>query len=222
MKRIVRLAVRVLVSLALSQLTPFAHAQDLQSDLSTLVREFDAAQYGTAPNETKAQALEAVRKHAVQLQKQYPNRAEPLCWHGWALMSKSVVVQDMSSLDMTQQALSLLEAAVALDPAVYNGVPYASLGDLNVLGSLFPFPIRYGGKEKGRTLYRKALEMNPSSLSTNLRYANFLFNEKDFVGALKHATAASKAPPLTGREAADKSLRVQAERLIDQASAKLR
>jgi tetratricopeptide (TPR) repeat protein len=200
--------------LALTCLSANAFAQELKNDLTALVREFDAVQFEMPAGHDKFQAFEVLLRRADEVKRKFPGRAEPLCWEGWVLAAQSETIQDLSMLDKRAEAMSKLQAAVAIDPNVYNGAPHLSLGDLEFLGSLFPFPLTYGGKETARTHYQKALEMNPEGLETNLHFAHFLYSTKDFEGAFKHASAAANAPPMQGRIQADKVLRKEAARLV--------
>jgi tetratricopeptide (TPR) repeat protein len=194
--------------------TQLATAHDLQSELNTLINEFDTAQFDVSDPDAKALALDAVYRHAVALEKQFPNRAEPLCWQGWALIAQSRIGQNFSTVEQNQEALRRFEAAIAIDANVYSGAPQATLGELYVFGSLFPFPMIFGGKEKGRAYFLQAVKLNAKGLETNLPYARFLFNEKDFAGALQHATAAAIAPPLQSRPKADRAFREEAKKLV--------
>ena len=211
---LVRLAAQVGAAVTLLTTAPFATAHDLQRELNTLITEFDAAQFGVADPDAKALALNAVHRHAVALEKQYPNHGEPLCWQGWALIAQSRIGQNFSAVEQNQEALRRFEAAIAIDPDVYAGAPQATLGELYVFGSLFPFPMIFGGKEKGRAYFLQAVKLNAKGLETNLPYARFLFNEKDFTGALQYATAAAISPPLQNRPKADRALREEAKKLV--------
>ncbi|HTE41418.1 MAG TPA: hypothetical protein VK629_11340 [Steroidobacteraceae bacterium] len=186
----------------------------LQAELTELTQQYDHAQFDGRDLDRKAVALEAVFRRAVSLADQYPNRAEPLCWLGWTRMAQSRVGQDFSVIAQNHEALRYFEAALAIDPTVYSGTPQAALGELYVFGSAFPFPILFGGKEKGRQYFQQGVQLNPSGLETNLPYANFLLNEKDFGGALQHAVAAAMSPTLVNRPNADQAFRKEAEKLL--------
>lgn len=198
------------------------YAHDLHDDIRALVMEFDAVQFEMTAGEDKVRALEVVLSHAAELQKRFPNRAEPLCWEGWTLIAQSEAMQGFGILDKREEAIAKLKAAVAIDQGVYNGAPYISLGNLHFLQSLFPFPLRHGGKDEARVFFRKALKMNPNGLEANSHYANFLIADGDFASALQHATLAANSPPLVDRGKADQSLRWQAHRLIEESREKMR
>lgn len=205
---------KAVVLLVLACLTSPVLARDLAREFEQLALEYESANFGFADNDTKLRALGAVHSHAVALGRQYPGRAEPICWQGWILMAESNLIPDFGSVQRSHAAIERLEAAVAIDPSVYGGAPFASLGELHVFGSQFPFPLAFGSKERGREYFRKGLQLDPDGLETNARYAKFLFDEKNFAAAFKHANAAMLAPPLKGRPQADRELRDQAEHIL--------
>jgi tetratricopeptide (TPR) repeat protein len=220
MKATTRLIAPLLLALAYS--TAFATAADLDRELATLFREFDAAKYDTPDGDPRAKAFEALRLRAANLEKQYPGRAEPLVWEAWALSEQANVLRNYSALGMCKDAIAKLEAALTLDPKVYGADSYASLGQLHAIGTGMPFLFRFGDKKKARAYLQQALAIDSIGAQQNLWYADLLLKEKDYAGALKFATAASLAPARPGREKADADLHSRAEAKIAKAKEKLR
>ncbi len=216
MNPITRLVVPFLMTLAYS--AAFASGPDWEHESATFVHDLDAAQYDMPGGQVRVKAFQALHLRAAELEKQYPERAEPLLWSAWALLGQAGVYRNFSVLGMLNDAKAKLEAAIAIDPKIYNGAPYASLGMWNVSAADYPC---FGCKKKAREYLQQALETDPTGIEPNRWYAELLFKEKDYAAALKYATAAVNAPPRPGRNKADQDLRAQADKLITQSREKL-
>ena len=202
---------------ALLQPTAFADTPGFDQELIAIIRDYDAASYDITDNDAKINAYDAVAQRAARLAKQFPTRAEPLVWQGQSQAAQSAADR---SLGLAKQARKTLETALAMTPNAYAIEAYSTLGSMyaNIPG----FPLAFGDKKKARECYQKALAVNSSSIGANLGYAHLLFKADDYVGAIKHATAALNGTPRPGREKADKAARASAETLIAKAKEKLR
>jgi tetratricopeptide (TPR) repeat protein len=191
-------------------------AAELDQELASLMRSYDAALYDSPSDEAKRPAFAALSRQADKLAQQHPMSGE-------SRVVKGLVQAELSgvelNLTLAKQARETLEASLAITPNTYAADAYTMLGSLySVLPS---FPISFGDNKKARECFLKALAINPSGLSPNLNYAQLLFKQDDYTGALKYATTALAAPPRLGREKADKAERTRAEILVAKAKGKL-
>jgi tetratricopeptide (TPR) repeat protein len=219
MKSVTRLVSVLATTLAYS-IAPAA-TPDWPSELATIVREADTAQY-SAIGDQQTKAFDTLILRASELEKQYPNRAEPMVLHAYALRAHANTLgRTMSAMMAGKEAVEKLEAAIALDPNVYGVTTYALLGSL-YLGPAEVAPAVMGFKTKARTSLQKALALDPKGIEQNLAYAQLLFMDGDYKGTLQYANAALHAVPRLGREKADADLHAPADALIVKAKDKLR
>ena len=190
-----------------------ATAIDWDQERAAFVRDLDAVVLRHALRERAGQGLRDAARRAAALEKQYPDRAEPLVLHAWALRAQADISgRSLAALTLGRQAVEKLEAAVERDPTVYGAATYACLGalyaDVDVPG------FRSYSRKKARLYLDKALALDPQGPQQNLSLAWLSFKEKDHAAALRLATAASNAPARPGREKADADLRERATSLI--------
>jgi tetratricopeptide (TPR) repeat protein len=189
-----------------------ANATDLQTESQTFIRDCDAAYYDIQGKEAQIKAFEALRERAAKLEKEFPTRAEPPALRGWALIGQAGVQRNLSALALMTEAKDKLEAAIAIDPNVFAGAPYPSLGTLYTKMPTSPFS--FGDKPKGIAYFQKGLQLDPKGIEPNFHYATFLAENNECTAALKYATIASKATTRKGREKADADLQTQTKNLI--------
>jgi tetratricopeptide (TPR) repeat protein len=67
---------------------------------------------------------------------------------------------------------------------------------------------------KRQEYLRKALQINPDGIDPNYFYAEFLYDEDDYAGALQHLEKALKAAPRPGRASADEGRRQDIQKLM--------
>jgi tetratricopeptide (TPR) repeat protein len=218
------LMIRRVLILALTLLCgPFlAHADaptpKIEDALAAIVRDFDAARFNTEGKDQQLQKLEELRSRAQQLSLQYPDRAEPVIWQGWALSEYGRINAGLSSLLTFKQARKKLEQGLALDPKVYSGKPHVTLGKLYL--NLPRFPISFGNKDKAREHLRIGLSMDPQDPEANYSYAQLLFDDENYEEAMRHARSAAQAEHLPDRAEHDRSLQERVSKLIVQIQAK--
>lgn len=218
--RTTRQIVLALMACAMAGLPSLAIAIDFSQERTTFIQAVDAAVFGTRAGAAQAAAFENLHQRAAELVKAHPSRAEPLVLQAWALHAHSQVKgPGMSALLMGRKALDKLEAAIAMDPDVYGAATYTSLGAMYVAVCDLPFAI--GCMKKGRTYLDKALRLEPTGGEQHLWYAEMLFKDKDFAGALVHVRTAAAAPARPGREAADQRLQKQVLELANRIEANM-
>jgi tetratricopeptide (TPR) repeat protein len=211
--------VPVLVTAFASSLA-VANVPDWTRELATFVRESDTAQYG-ASGDQHTKAFDTLVSRASELAKQYPSRAEPLVLHACVLSARAHALgRSMGAMMAGKEAVEKLEAAIVLDPNVYGVATYALLGSL-YLGPAEVMPDAMGFKTKARGFLKKALALDAKGIEQNLAYAQLLFMDGEYAGALQYAGQARQATPRPGREKADADLRARSDALIARTKEKL-
>ncbi|MCE0495836.1 tetratricopeptide repeat protein [Vibrio salinus] len=82
------------------------------------------------------------------------------------------VTGGMKGLSLARKAKDILENVNTKKPDTLHGASYLTLGALYYRAP--GWPISFGSKKRARTLLKKALKMNPQSLTANYFYADFL------------------------------------------------
>ncbi|WP_198556611.1 hypothetical protein [Paraglaciecola sp. MB-3u-78] len=125
--------------------------------------------------------LITLSNHAEILTKQYP-----LCADGWALQGmikaqQARLVSGLEGLKLAKQAKNMLQKALSIDPSVFYGVAYAELGWLYHRTPGWPFS--FGSDKMAKHLLNKAVNINPSSITANFRYAEYWFDQENYAQA---------------------------------------
>ena len=205
----------VLVGISLS-----THAAPATFDAELLAIQTDWATANYTPAEPQREAaFHKLIVRAAALSSQNPKRAEALIWEGIVLSTAAGVKGGLGALGLAKQSREKLEAALAIDANALDGSAYTSLGTLyhKVPG----FPVGFGSDKKAREHLRKALQINPNGIDPNYFYAEFLYDEDDYAGALEHLEKALKAAPRPGRASADEGRRQDIQKLMAKVRAEL-
>ncbi|MEZ5562160.1 MAG: hypothetical protein R3F27_04300 [Gammaproteobacteria bacterium] len=182
------------------------HAEPAGFDAELLAIQTDwaTANY-SVPEKQREAAFDQLIARAAAFSQQHPQRAEALIWEGIVLSTAAGVKGGLGALGLARQSREKLDAALAIDANALDGSAYTSLGTLyhKVPG----FPIGFGSDKKAKDYLRKALQINPDGIDPNYFYAEFLYDEDDYSGALQYLEKALKAPPRPGRASADEGRR---------------
>jgi tetratricopeptide (TPR) repeat protein len=206
---------KLVLALCMFCIAPLAFAtQQLDEAILGLRQAWDQANYALQGGQ-KEKALEAVAARADALVQHWPGRAEPLVWKGIALASWAGAKGGLGALGLAKQARDALLAAERVDPQVFNGSIYTTLGSLyyKVPG----WPLGFGDDDKAREYFKKALAMNPDGLDPNYFYGDFLIDQGDYKGAAQVLQHALQAPLRKDRPVADRGRRAQAELALHKA-----
>jgi tetratricopeptide (TPR) repeat protein len=189
------------------------------AELLSIQQAWAKVNYDTPAGDARETAFDALEKRAESFTKQHPDRAEALIWEGIIESSYAGARGGLGALGLAKEARGNLEAALRIDPRALDGSAYTSLGTLyyKVPG----FPVGFGDHDKARQMLRKALELNPGGIDPNYFYAEFLYEEGEYVQALQYLDKAAKAPPRPGRELADKGRRGEIATLTTKVKAKM-
>ena len=172
------------------------------AELLSIQQTWARVNYETPAGEARQQAFAALEARAEKFVAQYPGRAEPLIWEGIVESSYAGAKGGLGALGLAKEARASLEAALKINANALDGSAYTSLGTL--YAKVPGFPVGFGDDDKARKMLQRALELNPNGIDPNYFYADFLYEEGEYVDALKYLDRATHAAPRPGRELADK------------------
>jgi tetratricopeptide (TPR) repeat protein len=144
----------------------------------------------------------------------HPEQAEFWVWKGIIQSSFAGAKGGLGALSLAKKARKSLQKALALDDAALQGSAYTSLGTLyhKVPG----WPLGFGDDDEAKLLLEKALKLNPEGIDPNYFYGEYLYDDKDYKGAMKHLETALNAPQRVERPLADSGRRTEIEILLAQ------
>jgi tetratricopeptide (TPR) repeat protein len=196
----------ILTTLALALAAGPALADDAAMDQALLgyQHQWEHINY-ELPADQKAAAFETLAKQEETLVQHYPNRAEPLIWHGIILSSLAGAERSLGALGLAKKARDELVASEKIDPTALQGSADASLGTLyyRVPG----WPIGFGDDDKAEAYLKKAVQIDPNGIDSNYLYADFLYGKHRYPEAMQALKRALAAPSRPSRPLADKGRR---------------
>jgi tetratricopeptide (TPR) repeat protein len=144
----------------------------------------------------------------------HPEQAEFWVWKGIIQSSFAGAKGGLGALSLAKKARKSLQKALELDDAALQGSAYTSLGTLyhKVPG----WPLGFGDDDEAKLLLEKALKLNPEGIDPNYFYGEYLYDDKDYKGAMKHLETALNAPQRVERPLADSGRRTEIEILLAQ------
>ncbi len=162
--------------------------------------------------DAQEKAFAQLASDADQLAMRQSNDAHVLTWQGIILASQARAKGGMGALGLAKQARAALEKSIEIDPRGDDGSAYVTLGTL--YAKVPGWPVSFGDEEKAERLLKKAVEIRPQGIDTLYFYADFLHEQGRDAEALEYARRARKAPGRAGRDASDKGLREEIDRLL--------
>ncbi|CUA85238.1 hypothetical protein [Pseudidiomarina woesei] len=174
----------------------------------------------TLQDDAQEKAFEALLAQAKQWVQAEPNNAEAYIWQGIVQSTYAGAKGGLGALGLAKDARASLEKALALQPDALQGSAYASLGTLyfKVPG----WPLGFGDDDKAKELLEKALEFNPNGIDPNYFYADYLYEQRDYLRAQQFAEKALAAPARPERPLADAERRKEVEALYAKIRKKVR
>lgn len=168
----------------------------------------------TLTGDAQEQAFETLLAELDEHVQKQPKQAEFWVWKGIVESSFAGAKGGLGALSLAKKARKSLQKALELDDSVLQGSAYTSLGTLyhKVPG----WPLGFGDSDEAKLMLEKALTLNPQGIDPNYFYGEYLFDNKDYQGAMTHLQTALNAPARAGRELADSSRRIEIERLLTQ------
>jgi len=190
----------------------------LETEVLALKQSWAQANYGISDKAARAAAMEALQPRAHALTAKYPQRAEPLIWEGIVHSSYADAKGGLGALGAAKKARGLFESAIALDEKALDG---SALGSLGVLYAKVPgFPLGFGDRKKARALLTKAVAVNPEGIDSNYFLGEFLADNGDLPGGIRHLEKALLVKDRPGQELADQGRREQVRVLLARLRAK--
>lgn len=199
------------LSTALAAAPALANDAALDQSILEFQHQWEHVNY-ELPAEQKAAAFETLEKQETGLLQRYPNRAEPLIWHGIILSSLAGAKGGLGALSLVKEARDQLLAAAKLDPTALQGSADTSLGTLyyKVPG----WPLGFGDDGKAEAYLKQALRINPNGIDPNYFYAEFLYGKHRYPEAMQALEKAQAAAPRPARPLADKGRRQEIQALM--------
>ena len=199
---------------ALTLSLPAFAGGSLDQEILKIRQAWDHANY-ELQGDAREKALEAVARQAEAVAKQWPDKAEALAWEGIALGTWAGAKGGLGALSLAKQARDVLLRAEQIDPNVFGGSVYTTLGSLyyRVPG----WPIGFGDDDKARDYFQRALRVNPNGLDPNYFYGDFLLEQGKYDQAVKVLKHALEAPARPDRPIADKGRRKQVQAALKKA-----
>ena len=189
---------------------------DFADAVHDIQQEWAAANYNTGSKDERRAAFDTLVEHSARLAEQYPSEAEAIAWDGIVLSTYAGVVSKLSAMRYAKAAREQLHRAETMNPTALAGGVYASLGALysKVPGGFMGF----GDDELAEQYFRKALDVDDSSLDANYFYGEFLLEHGRTSEAVTYLTRALEAPPVEGRPVFDAGRRAEVRALIETAN----
>lgn len=189
----------LVVSLAMLGAAPL-RAAPLDETLLDYQEQWANINYSVPKKEREVQ-FEALAGKLSNMMKQYPDRPEPIIWHGIVLSTWAGAKGGLGALGLVKSARADFEHSLLLSQDALQGSAYTSLGSLyyQVPG----WPIAFGDDEKALALLEKALKINPTGIDSNYFYADYWLEQGDYHRAREYFNKALQAPDRPHRPLAD-------------------
>ncbi len=172
-------------------------ARSLQSEWATVFYE--------APRNQRAPKYRDLLSRVRTLESLHPDRAEPMIVEAIILCTYSAAALGLDTLDMLEQARTLLQKAIDLDPPALDAAAYVTLG--NLYRRLPGWPILYGDRKLARQYFESGVKLYPDAIDTNYFYGDYLLDEGDTAGARTYLEKASHAPIRPSLKISDEHLK---------------
>lgn len=212
----------LIASLMISAAISPAMASDnpaMDSDVQHLEHEWARIVYQVKDHDQQLEQIDSLNKEASVIEHRYPNRAEPLIWHGIISSEEAAIASVFTALGWAKDARALFEKAEKIDPKALQGAVPMSLGTLyyRVPG----FPVGFGDNDLARKYLEQAMAQNPDGLDANYFYGDFLLQQGEYAKAkqvLEHGLA---APVTADRPVWDNGRRAEIRELLAKTNEKL-
>ncbi|MGZ8216862.1 tetratricopeptide repeat protein [Methylomagnum sp.] len=210
----------VLACLTLTLLPPgqsHAAEPDFSTTLQALHDEWAVIFY-TLPEDQHAAKFKDLLARVHAASEKQPNQADPLILEAIVLCTYAGAEFGLSALRKVEQARTLLEKSIALDPRAMEASAYIALG--NLYHRLPGWPISYGDDDIAKPYFEAALKLYPDAIDTNYFYGDFLLSDGEFDQALPYLEKADRAPIRPGTQLSDRRLKEEITKALADARAK--
>lgn len=144
------------------------------------------------PREHQGDRYQSLLERIRALKARHPERAEPLIVEAIILCTARAAALGLDTIEGLEQARTLLETALRLDPKALEGAAYVTLG--NLYRRLPGWPILYGDRTIARSYLMNGVKQLPDGIDTNYFLGDFLLEEGDVKSALPYLEKAAAAP----------------------------
>lgn len=182
-----------------------------QQRLHDLQQRWATVNY-TLKDDAQEKAFEQLVADAQQWVEQEPESAPAHIWLGIVKSTYAGAKGGLGALSLAKESRKSLEKALEIDPNALSGSAYASLGTLYYKVPGWPFG--FGDDDKAQELLEKALAINPNGIDPNYFYADYWFEQGEYVKAESYANKALAAAPRPDRPLADEFRRKEVEQLL--------
>ena len=163
-------------------------------------------------DDAQEKAFEQLVADAQQWVTQEPNSAPAHIWLGIIKSTYAGAKGGLGALSLAKESRKSLQKALDLEPTALDGSAYASLGTLYYKVPGWPFG--FGDEDKAQELLEQALTINPNGIDPNYFYADYWFEQGDYIKAEHYANKALAAAPRPDRPLADEFRREEIKQLL--------
>jgi len=184
---------------------------DVSPEVQALQTGWSKANY-QLKDDAQETAFLSLIEQAKALTKAEPTSAEAWIWQGIIQSTFAGIAGPFDAMDYAEAAKAAFEQAMQIDDQALQGSAYTSLGTLyfKVPG----WPIGFGDDDKAKELLEKAVQLNPAGIDSHYFYADFLYEQDEYVDAKKHLLLAQAAAPRPNRPIADTGRQADIKQLL--------
>lgn len=184
------------------------HASELTNAIAHLENDWASAYYQS--DETRQrQTYPLLLEKAAELTRRYPHAAEPKIWQATIIATNAAFQSSLSVLSSLESAKSLLEQAIAQNPAALEGAAYVTLGTLYYM--VPGWPVSFGDNQLAEQMLKASLKINPNGIDANYFYADYLLQQDRGAEAEEYLRKAIQAPLRKQQVFADSQLQNEAK-----------
>ncbi|MAK71139.1 MAG: hypothetical protein CMF19_03710, partial [Idiomarinaceae bacterium] len=132
-------------------------------------------------DDAQEKAFEQLVADAQQWVTQEPSSAPAHIWLGIIKSTYAGAKGGLGALSLAKESRKSLQKALDLEPTALDGSAYASLGTLYYKVPGWPFG--FGDEDKAQELLEQALTINPDGIDPNYFYADYWFEQGDYIKA---------------------------------------
>ncbi len=191
------------------------HATELADPIAREARSLQSEWAGVfyeAPRNQRAPRYKDLLDRVRVLKGQHPDRAEPMIVEAIILCTYSAAALGLDTLDMLEQARTLLQQSIAIDPPALEGAAYVTLG--NLYRRLPGWPVLFGDKQLARQYFESGVRLYPNGIDTNYFYGDYLLEEGDTARARIYLDKASHAPIRPSLKISDQQLKKETDQAL--------
>lgn len=150
-------------------------ASELSNAIASLEDQWSVAYYQSGESQQR-QRYPQLLNQASELVERYPQSAEAKIWLATIMASNAALESSFKALSTLDDAKSLLEAAIQLNPNALNGAAYLTLGTLYYM--VPGWPVSFGDNNQAEQMLKASLKLNPGGIDANYFYGDYLMRQE--------------------------------------------